>query len=225
MRHLIFIRHGETEGNRLNKGPLEGHIIAGQFDMALTSRGQQQARNVGKELRSMTLHLSRFVSSDLPRAATTSKLIAAELQTQVPIEHSPLLRERYVGAFEGRKIIELQNEYQEYFSDPAKRKWRADFVERAPGGENFTEVTNRITPLLDELTNFATGDVIVVSHIRVICCAIGRILKLPNHQTVALKIPNCEPLIIRIEHPNEVAAVDKLQLILAATETQPKFDL
>jgi hypothetical protein len=70
----------------------------------------------------------------------------------------------------------------------------------------------------------ATGDVIFVSHIRVICCAIGRILKLPNAQTVALKIPNCEPLIICIEHPQTVVAIGKLQLIISTTESQPKFD-
>jgi 2,3-bisphosphoglycerate-dependent phosphoglycerate mutase len=199
--HLVFLRHGETEYNLINKGPPEHRVIAGQFDTPLTHKGRAQAIEAAAIISKLPfLRLKRIISSDLGRAVETSELVKAHLRSGPVVEYTTLLRERYTGAFEGRRIQDLEREYPEYFRDPDLVRWRADYSQKAPGGENFDEVTKRIEPLLNRLLNDEAGDSLVVSHIRVICCALGWLLKLAPEQTVALKVPNGEPIIVAAEN-------------------------
>lgn len=89
---IYIARHGESEGN-VKK------ILQGQLDLALTSRGKQQAKLLSKNLSKTSF--SAVFSSDLIRARTTATILA--LERKIAVETSKLLRERSFGKLEGNK--------------------------------------------------------------------------------------------------------------------------
>ena len=63
------------------------------------------------------------------------------------------LRERSLGEFEGKYVRDVQNQerYRKYFTDPAFMAFRHDFLAKAPGGENYQDVCNRVEEFLYEI--------------------------------------------------------------------------
>lgn len=215
MKRLILIRHGQTEDNFLNEGLPGRHIVSGQRETPLTDVGKKQAKQAGRAIAMLPmLSLSRVVSSDLERAVQTANLVLKELGISLPIHTTPLLRERSAGAFEGRRVVDLQAEHPDYFNDPMLKNWRAHFVVKAPGGENFTEVTERVRPFLNEILKMAKGDILCVSHRRVMCCILHFLLDLTHDQTTALHIPNAQPIVITIGPTSRIAGEWTLEKLL-----------
>ena len=60
---LYLIRHGQSEGNRLQ-------VFHGQFDYPLTAQGRQEALLCGEKLRDIPL--THCYASDLQRARDTA---------------------------------------------------------------------------------------------------------------------------------------------------------
>lgn len=98
MVRLLLVRHGETVDN-------VNHIMQGQTQGRLTSKGEEQAHEVARQMAGM--HIDVFMSSDLRRAIDTCRIIAAYHNAEV--ETTPLLRERDWGGFTGRYIPDLKN--------------------------------------------------------------------------------------------------------------------
>ena len=71
MQTVYFTRHGETVWNVENK-------ICGVTDIALTDRGREQARALGRRLAAGEEGITRILCSPLVRARETAELIAAE---------------------------------------------------------------------------------------------------------------------------------------------------
>jgi len=91
---LHFVRHGATAAN------LSGLRCGGDLDLPLTDTGRQQARSVGRTLRSAGPAITRIVTSDLLRTRETATLIAAELAgAGGPLELviEPGFAERHLG--------------------------------------------------------------------------------------------------------------------------------
>ena len=72
---LLLVRHGETVDN-VNR------IMQGQTQGRLTLNGIEQARELGRQLRSE--HIDVFLSSDLARAVETLRIIVEERPTPNP---------------------------------------------------------------------------------------------------------------------------------------------
>jgi probable phosphoglycerate mutase len=93
VRALYFVRHGESELNRLGR-------FAGSTDTPLSAKGRQQALEVGRAVRA--LGVDCVVSSPLVRAIDTATAIADEISyPRDQISVSGLLRERDFGVLEG----------------------------------------------------------------------------------------------------------------------------
>lgn len=88
---FYFLRHGETENNRLE-------LIAGSTDVELNESGRAQARAAVGLVR--PLGIAQVVSSDLRRARDTAAVIARALA--LPHTIVPGLAERNWGALEGK---------------------------------------------------------------------------------------------------------------------------
>ena len=97
MIQLYIVRHGETEENAA--GILQGHI-----EGHLSEKGILQAQRLRDEI-AQTLHPDRMISSDLKRTVDTAVILNEAFH--LPIETSPLLRERDWGEYTGRKIVGL----------------------------------------------------------------------------------------------------------------------
>ena len=91
---FYFLRHGETESNRLK-------TIAGSLDVALNDTGLAQARAAIELVR--PLGVTHLVSSNLRRARETAATIARALV--LPHMVVPELAERNWGELEGRSQV------------------------------------------------------------------------------------------------------------------------
>jgi 2,3-bisphosphoglycerate-dependent phosphoglycerate mutase len=145
MRPLYLVRHGESGWNR-------AQLIQGQSPDApgLTPAGRAHAAAVAGQLAGSGAVL--VLSSDLRRAAETAAPIAARLGAPVRLE--PRLRERALGAAEGRPSAQTGPDElgfsRETVTDP----------DAAPaGGESLRQLYVRITSLLVHLLDgsWATG--------------------------------------------------------------------
>ena len=76
--------------------------------------------------------------------------------------------------------------------------FRADFRVKAPGGENYTDVCLRVRDFWNEIKDKGYGKIVIVSHYRAISCLMKEILALGEEETLRVRVPICEPIIINI---------------------------
>ena len=96
---IFLVRHGETVDNARQ-------IMQGQTQGELNEMGFKQAQEVAARLSSEAI--DAVVASDLHRAIQTAEIIAEP--HGLPVETTPLLRERDWGGFTGRFIPDLRGE-------------------------------------------------------------------------------------------------------------------
>lgn len=96
---IFLVRHGETVDNARQ-------IMQGQTQGELNEMGFKQAQEVAAHLSSEAI--DAVVASDLHRAIQTAEIIAKP--HGLPVETTPLLRERDWGGFTGRFIPDLRGE-------------------------------------------------------------------------------------------------------------------
>jgi broad specificity phosphatase PhoE len=140
-REFYFLRHGETEFNRLK-------LIAGSTDVELNDTGYAQARAAVELVR--PLGISHIVSSGLRRARDTAAIVAEALG--IPHAVLPGLAERNWGALE---------------SQPQDLRGPGT---TPPGAETVDEFISRTRSALDEIDASGTPLVVAHSGtFRVLC--------------------------------------------------------
>ena len=87
---FIFVRHGETEYNRLNKR------MGGWIDEPLNETGLKQAEELARKLKD---NFDIIISSPLKRAKKTSEIIAKKFNKKIVF--SDYLKERDLGSLSG----------------------------------------------------------------------------------------------------------------------------
>lgn len=159
---LILVRHGQTSANA-------GGLLQGRMDVPLDDEGRIQALRTGAHIRENFPH-ARVITSPLRRAVDTARAITDEVE----------IDERFIeldyGQWDGRAMSEV---------DPAQwAQWRLDPMFRPPGGESLVELEQRVTPALEQLRSEAQErDVVVVSHVSPIKCAVTWALEVDSHVT------------------------------------------
>ena len=195
MKRVILVRHGESEINAAWK---EKAIFCGQIDTPLTEKGRQQAVDVGRLLAdSSKFKISHSVSSTLVRAVDTLQLIRQQF-TVAPafLPAMSAFNERSLGLFEGRSKDDVYREFPAYESDPDYCYFRDHYQQKAPGGENLSEVTSRAWPSLESVLELAQPDVLIVAHCQVIRCLIARAISLDTNGASNLRIPHAVPILL-----------------------------
>lgn len=105
--NVVLVRHGESEGN-------VQHVLCGWYDVDLTEKGKEQARNAGSVLKEAGFKFDIAYTSVLTRAQKTLQYILAEMrQTNVPIVPTWRLNERHYGGLTGLSKAELAEKYGE----------------------------------------------------------------------------------------------------------------
>ena len=196
MRHLVLVRHGESELNAANR---QTRIYCGQIETPLTAAGREQAIAAARQLAKFEyLCLTRAISSPLSRARETLELMLAEWSHSIGLlPASPSLMERSHGEFEGRDEAEVFAEYPHYRDDPSFNCFMNHFEQHAPGGESLAVVTARAWPVIRELVETGSGDLLVVSHYNTIRCIVGQALKLPQAAVLRMRPANAIPIVLR----------------------------
>lgn len=193
---LILLRHGESEHNVANR---ISRVFCGQFDSPLTLRGREQARAVAEQLsQNADLPIGRAVSSSLVRARETLDIVLAQCGENVcRLPHDSNLNERSLGIFENRDEESVFREFPQYRDDIRYRHFQNHFEQKAPKGENLTEVTIRAWGALQRLIAESSDSLLVVSHGVAIRCILGKALGLTNEKVIEMKIPNAVPIVLR----------------------------
>lgn len=130
---VYFIRHGQSEGNRLKQH-------CGWSHTPLSELGHQQARNAGAYLKDIPF--DRIYSSDLPRAVQTAQDALPGCQPVL----SDKIREVGVGTLAGRFIADCAAEYGEPYWKSVRDQ---DFS--AYGGETQAQMCRRVREFIQEL--------------------------------------------------------------------------
>jgi len=195
LRHLVFIRHGESALNALSRSVRH---YCGQVETPLTEVGRQQAIDAGKKLAQFAyVEPKCAISSPLARAVETLSLVSSQLSPPPGIL-PPLasLMERSHGLFEGVAEEIVFRDYPHYRDDPQYCDFMNHFEQCAPGGESLQTVSDRAWLAVRELTASTTGDLVIVSHFNPIRCVIGRALDMSQAETLRLHIPNAQPIVL-----------------------------
>jgi broad specificity phosphatase PhoE len=100
---FYLVRHGETPYNAQK-------IIQGHIDIELNDNGIEQAKAISQKL--SHINFDNVFSSDLKRAYKTAQVIT-ESRNDLTVQADQLLREMYLGSYEGRKISDFHNELKE----------------------------------------------------------------------------------------------------------------
>jgi broad specificity phosphatase PhoE len=155
----FLLRHGQTPMSVQKR-------YAGRSDVPLTDVGVDQAVAAAKRLAATGIGV--IVSSPLQRATRTAQEVAEVTGAPVVIDEG--FRETDFGAWEGLTFAEVRQRW------PAEMTaWLADPAVAPPGGESFTEVSQRVTEALHRvLARWERQTILIVSHvtpIKTLVCA------------------------------------------------------
>ncbi len=147
---FLVARHGEAESNltrTLSSNPKTVNH--------LTQNGRHQAAEAGKKL--ATEKVDIIYASPFMRTRETAEIIAETIgYPKDKIVFDERLHEIYVGVLDGRPDAE----YQAFFGSRFEK-----FSKTPEGGENYTQVKNRITEFLYDIDAKHVGKtVLIVSH-------------------------------------------------------------
>ena len=156
-RHVWLVRHGETEWARLGRH-------TGRTDIALTDKGRDQARSLGRRLAGHTFSL--VLTSPLARAAETAALSGFAGTAIV----DPDLQEWDYGEHEGRTTAEIRTDQSGWTI------WRGPW----PAGETVGEVGARADRVIARLRAAdVDGDAVVFAHGHLLRVLAARWIGLP----------------------------------------------
>ncbi len=161
MQHLLFVRHGETEGNLTE-------IAHGQTESPLTERGIAQAKVTALHLKSWTRVYHRIYTSTLSRAFHTGSHIAEALA--LPIDMADDLKEGNLGDWEGITYRQLhENKFAPHSI--------ADDNFRGHNGESPNQLGERVAGAVHRIRSQHPGEnIIFVSHGAAIAHLVARLL-------------------------------------------------
>jgi ribonuclease H / adenosylcobalamin/alpha-ribazole phosphatase len=160
----VLLRHGQTQMSVQKR-------YVGRSDVPLTDHGVRQAVAAAKRLASAGLDV--IMTSPLRRAVQTAAEVAAA--TGAPVVADEGFRETDFGAWEGLTFAEVRERW------PAEMAaWLADPAVAPPGGESFTEVSERVTAALHRvLAARERQAVLIVSHVTPIKMLVAKALLAP----------------------------------------------
>jgi alpha-ribazole phosphatase len=158
---LIFLRHGQTEWNALQR-------YQGQTDIPLNDNGRQQAKRAAEYLLKHE-EVQTIYCSDLSRTRETAEIAAHKLK--VPVYYDSRFREASFGIWEGMTFSEVFEKYPEDFNEWYRDIW----TYKMPEGETFSEVLERVCQAIREIIQRHSDTVLVVTHGGVVKTLLGYI--------------------------------------------------
>jgi len=138
---IIFESHSTTLDN-------EQKIASGHFDVALSAKGEQQAKDLGVRYRQE--HFEAIFCSDLQRSYKTAELAFGD---KFPVIQDARLRECDYGTFEHSPNSLIETERSKRLDTPF------------PEGESFRQTSARMKSFLqDVLQEYDGKKVLIIGH-------------------------------------------------------------
>jgi len=214
MYKIVLLRHGESTWNK--KG-----LFTGWTDVDLTSRGEKEAKEAGRELRKNGFVFNLAYTSLLKRAARTLKISLRELkQEKIPVRIDWRLNERHYGNLQGLNKIEMAKKFGEeqvliwrrsYDIRPPKIDSSNKYNQKkslkykeivVPATESLKDVVARVTPLWQKeiAPEIKRGKNILITASGNSLRAIVKYLdKVSPQEIVELNIPTGIPLVYELD--------------------------
>lgn len=152
---LYFTRHGKTQWN------LEGRFQGREGDSPLLEESYAEIALLGEYLKDVPF--AAIYTSSAKRAVRTAETLAQHLNEKVPIYALDELREFGFGQLEGRKFVEVNQE----FPESARMRDRLDLYDPTPfDGEKPGQMLRRIEEVVTAACqrHFDEGPVLFVGH-------------------------------------------------------------
>ncbi|WP_436860915.1 histidine phosphatase family protein [Staphylococcus caeli] len=185
---IYLVRHGESQSNYDKKNG--ENYFCGQLDVPLTENGEQAAQSLQKYFKNKAIDCAYV--SDLLR---TRQTFSAIFNDSIPSHMTPLLRERSLGIFEGEMVtdIEQNTKYSHFFEDKAYSSFRHSFTQKAPEGESYSDVMQRVEQFFNEVVDDSLSSIVIVAHQVVIRCCLVYLGYDSEETVIDRKIENCVP--------------------------------
>lgn len=152
---LYLVRHGETEWSLAGRH-------TGRTDIALTARGEDEARGLAPRLRD--IRFAHVLASPLQRARRTCELAGLGAAAEIEAD----LAEWDYGDYEGQRSVDIRKQ---------RAGWNV-FRDGCPQGETPVQVCGRADRLIGRLRAFE-GNVALFSHGQFGCVLAARWIALP----------------------------------------------
>lgn len=189
---LIFIRHGESEGNHFG-------ILQGRLDYQLTNKGRKQAEETARNLETLLYGRTLIFSSDLSRAWETAVIVSESLRLPMPIPDARL-RERHMGTLQNQHWTKLDKRHFESYI-------------HTHGMESHELLTDRVNTFLDMLhdaeTSHLAETIVAVTHAGLIRHLYEAILEASSENSP--HVENASLHIFNVEWKGEKASVSMLR--------------
>jgi len=164
-REVYFVRHGETELNRL------GIVQGSGVDAALNATGWQQSHRF--HARYHTQGFDLVITSALQR---TRQTVQPFIEAGIPWVSDARINEISWGAHEGQPgTPERIATYQRMIEAWA----RGELEARLPGGESAADLIHRVDSFLSDLLARPEQRILVCTHGRTLRCLVTRIKARP----------------------------------------------
>lgn len=202
---LIFVRHAESEWNKLGKW-------TGVTDIHLTAKGRHEAAIMGKTVQDIMVH--HLYTSQQIRAVETliHMMETAQELKELPYERISHLNERDYGEYTGLNKWEVLEQLGEETFTGIRRGWDHPI----PGGETMKMVHERAVPFYKDhiLPKLREGkNVMVVSHGNTIRSLIKYLESVSDEDIAELEMPFGQILLYHVNedglhHSKEVRQAD-----------------
>lgn len=196
---LWLVRHGESAANLASRtaehaGALEVPLPHRDMDTPLTDAGKAQAAALGQSfVHQIKPHV--IIASPYARTRQTTSAFCAALaeEDQPELRFDERLRERERGIFDGLTVAGVKERLPYEFD---KRQFLGKFYHRAPGGESWCDVVQRLRAVVDRvLIQHAGQRVMIITHEVVIYCLRYILENMSEEQILAVDaegdIANC----------------------------------
>ena len=139
-RHLILVRHGQSEWNAKN-------LFTGWKDPGLTDEGMKEALVAGSTIKSENILFDEMFTSKLVRAQITGKIILEAInQSDISINQNIALNERNYGSLAGLN----KDDARKKWGEEQVHIWRRSFDIPPPDGESLKNTSERVLPYFNK---------------------------------------------------------------------------
>ena len=145
MSEIMVLRHGSTPGNE------EGILMGGRLDFALSSIGEEQAANKGRELNAAGYRPDTVFTSYLERSRQTAKIILPLLGYIGPMILTAELNERDFGIYNGKPYQRVKDAFRDEGDSPATVEPQDHFI-------------MRVTQAFERIKHETKGKTLVITH-------------------------------------------------------------
>ena len=197
MKHVVLIRHGESQWNLENR-------FTGWVDVPLSPKGEQEAREAGEKVRAF--RFDHAFTSVLTRAIRTLEIVLDVIgQPGLPVEQDQALNERMYGELQGLNKTETVEKYGE----AQVKVWRRSYDVRPPGGESLQDTAERVLPYYRERVwpRLAKGEtLLLVAHGNSLRALVMHLDRLSREDVLELNIPTGAPLLYELDDQGQAIA-------------------